>query len=706
MLIYAAASFVFFGRPLVGHFRDVSIGITDYSFFIWCLVWWPHAVTHHLNPFLTNVVWAPGPLNLTWSTGVALTSFLAWPLTAMFGPIAAFNVLCLMGPPLAAWTAFLLCRYVSGSFWPALLGGYVFGFSSFMLGHQFWGHTDLTMVFLVPLALYFVLLLYDGWITPRQLTIWLALLLSAQFMIAAEVFATMTVFGAMAIALYWSFTDHETRRRLARILIPIAAAYALSLCAIAPYLYYMFAFGHPAGPIWSPADSSADLLNFLIPTPVNELGLISYFVAVSRKFSANMIGEATAYLGIPLILVAAAFARRHWREPSGKLLIDLLVILSVLAMGPVLEFSGAPVAGLPGKAITFLPLLNKTLPGRFSMYIFLDLALIVSLWFATTTFGTAAKTVIAGAIVIFQLPNLSGAFWAKPIDTPKFFTDGLYAHYINRDDIVVVLPYGYRGNSMIWQAQSGMYFRMAGGSTGAVPAAFRAWPIFDALVDKVYLPDATAQLEAFMAAHDSTTLIIADNDPNRVQWDSLLSAARVAKVHVGGVSLYRFTDKQLEQHSSVTSSQLASQTALQVFGSLVDAAQTYLSRGGDPRALTPLQVGKMGLVPESWLTGHSAPLFPDVVASPSRTAADPDEPHFRAGVWLGVVRGDVVAVGLVGRYAALKAVIDKYGKFANNIYCPYPQDLLVTAKTPDPDRQTLLLMLFDRSRLAAAAKPS
>jgi hypothetical protein len=621
----------------------------------------------------------------------------------MFGPIAAFNVLCLIGPPLAAWTAFLLCRHLSGHFWSALLGGYIFGFSAFMLGHQIWGHTDLTTVFLVPLAVYLVVLRFHMRISARQLALWLALLLFAQFMIAVEVFATMAVFGAMATVLGWSFADGETRRRLARLVPPFGAAYALSLFAVSPYLYYMFAFGHPAGPIWSAADSSVDLLNFLIPTRVNELGLIPYFEEVSRHFCENMIGEATAYLGIPLILVTAVYTRLHWREPLGKLLIDSLVILCVLAMGPVLKLSGAVVAGLPGRILTLLPPLDKALPGRFSVYIFLDLALIASLWFATSTLGPSVKVAIAGAIVVFQLPNLSAAFWARPVDTPRFFIDGLYKRYIKPDDIIVILPYAYRSNNMIWQAQSRMYFRMAGGSTGAIPAEFRDWPIVDAFLNEVYLPDATAQLEAFMAGHDSTTLIISDEDPDREQWDSGLSAAAMVKVRVGGVSIFRFTSQELDKYRGVTATELGSGTALRVFDTLIDAAENYLARGGDPRALTPREVEKMKLLPDSWLTGHSQPLFPDVNANDTRTTEN-EEPHFRAGVWLGAVRGKFVGIGLVGRYAVLKAVMDRYSRFADKIYFPYPQDLLATSKTPNPERRTLLLMLFERSRLAAAAR--
>jgi hypothetical protein len=140
-----------------------------------------------------------------------------------------------------------------------------------------------------------------------------------------------------------------------------------------------------------------------------------------------------------------------------------------------------------------------------------------------------------------------------------------------------------------------------------------------------------------------------------------------------------------------------------VFDTLIDAAESYLARGGDPRGLTPQEVEKMKLLPDAWLTGYSRPLFPDANASDTRNTEN-GGPHFRAGVWLGVVRGNLVGIGLFGRYAALKPVMEKYSRFADKIYFPYPRDLVATSITPNPEQRTLLLMLFERSRLAAAAR--
>ena len=119
--IYLTFSLLVFGRELPGHFRDTYIGSgPDPTIAMWCLVWWPHALIHRLSPFLTKLIWAPTGTNLAWTTSVPLPSLVAWPLTSMVGPVAAFNVLCLMTLPLDAWAAFVLCRYICRAWWPSL----------------------------------------------------------------------------------------------------------------------------------------------------------------------------------------------------------------------------------------------------------------------------------------------------------------------------------------------------------------------------------------------------------------------------------------------------------------------------------------------------------------------------------------------------------------------------------------------------------
>ena len=106
-----------------------------------------------------------------------------------------------------------------------------------------------------------------------------------------------------------------------------------------------------------------------------------------------------------------------------------------------------------------------------------------------------------------MLPNLYASSWVTPVQMPKFFADGSYRNYLQKDEVVMILPFGNRGNSMLWQAATEMYFSLAGGYVGVpiIADEFARWPIVNALYWGNELPDAEAQLGPFLATTMSTT---------------------------------------------------------------------------------------------------------------------------------------------------------------------------------------------------------
>ena len=688
LLIYFALSLFFFGRSLAGHLSNAHLGTgPDPSVMIWMLVWWSHAIAHRLNVFMTHAIWAPSGFNLAWATCIPLAAWIALPLTRTFGPVVSYNLLCLLAPALASWTAFILCRYLTNSYWPALLGGYIFGFSSYMLG-QMYGNLPHLLVFPVPLAVYLVARKLAADIRTATFVMLLAMVLAMQFLLTIEIVATMTMFGAMALALAISFTSGDLRSRVLRLIGPILASYAIAIALLSPYLYYLFAFGFPHGPMWSLATFSGDLLNFVVPTNLNVLGHIGAFESISNNFAGN-IYEAAGYLGLPLILIAIIFARYHWREPLGKLLIDSLVIICVLSLGPLLHVAGKPSIGLPGKLLARLPILENALPARFMLYAFLDLSILTSIWLATSSAKTVSKYAIAVLAALFLMPNLSATSWSAPIDTPPFFLNGLYRNYLAPDETVVILPYGLRGNSLLWQAQTDIYFRMAGGYTGVMPPDFESWPIVDAMYAGAYLPDPENQLKAFLANHDVSAVIVSDNEKDA--WRPLLATLEVTPIDVGGVALYKIPPLNLAAYKGQTPLNLERQADSTRFDALIVAANKYLQRTGSLDGLTPHVADSLGLIPAGWLVGP--PLPPYYWSQGSELRRD-------KGLWLGPWRDGQASIGLEGSYAAIKPLIDKYRASASQIYFPYPDQF---SETSQKDGSALLVIVFDREQLSRAA---
>src|ERR1022692_2431372 len=72
--LYALLSVVLFGIPVIGHLGShiIAADQLDSSADIWFLAWWPHALLHGSNPFVTHAMFYPEGYNLTWATSMPL----------------------------------------------------------------------------------------------------------------------------------------------------------------------------------------------------------------------------------------------------------------------------------------------------------------------------------------------------------------------------------------------------------------------------------------------------------------------------------------------------------------------------------------------------------------------------------------------------------------------------------------------------------
>jgi len=677
---YLALATLFFGRALFEGLSSFVIGKTvDSGTYIWSLVWWPHAVAAGINPFIAKVVWAPLGVNLSWVAAIPLASFVAYPLTVSLGPVASYNLLVLLCPPLAAWSAFLLCRYISDSYWPSLLGGYIFGFSPYILHHIAIGHLNLLFVFPIPLAVCVVLLRLDDRITDTTFSAFLAGVLITQFLLATETFATLVVVGAIGILVFYAFAAHELRERIARLIKPVVIGLVLAVVLLAPYFYYTFVSGDPNKRVNSPAAFSVDVLNFFIPTAAVLMGSNHWLLRVSDTFTQS--SEPTGYLCLPLLIVLIWFGYRRWGEPTARALVAFVIITCVLSIGPRLHLAGHVGPGMPWKLATHLPLLNSALPARFMIYAYLALAVVVSLLANTRNMSAPWKYAGSALIVLLMLPNSSNEYWERANASPEFFTSGVFKQYLTRNETVVVLPYGMTGNSMLWQAESDMYYRMAGGYVSAnTPDAFVAWPITNYFLHRDAIPDAEDQLKAFLSTHDVHTVLVTDEA--WPFWKALMSTLASSLQHAGGVYICRVPAEELARYRTLTAIEMETRFDSARFDALLIGAQQYLANGGELAKVTPFALQSLRLLPFGWVSERDI-----------RT---------RSGLYVGPAADDGIAVGVTGSYEALKPTIERYRGYARGIYFPYP------GKLSGPPRgntfMRLLVIEFSRDGLANAAE--
>jgi hypothetical protein len=200
LLGYLALAVVLIGHSAIFRLDSECIcgGGADPMQYVWSIKWVPWAIGHGHNPFLTNAMWAPGPFDLAATGWTPLAALVAIPVTLTIGPLASYNLLILASPALAAFFAFRLCHYITGRVAPAVVGGFMFGFSSYVVG-QMIGHLHLTLVFFIPLAVEFVLRHLDGRSSRRRFVIEIAAVVVGQALLSTEVLFTALMFGAITL---------------------------------------------------------------------------------------------------------------------------------------------------------------------------------------------------------------------------------------------------------------------------------------------------------------------------------------------------------------------------------------------------------------------------------------------------------------------------------------------------------------------------
>jgi hypothetical protein len=681
-LAFLFLSIGLFGRTVIFNPSKMYIGNgPDPSQYMWALVWWPHALARGLNPFLVPVVWAPYEFNLAWFTSIPGPSLILWPLTTLFGPVVAYNLWFLLAPATAAWTGFFLCRYITRSFWPSMLGGYLFGFSSYVVG-QMAGHLDLVTVFPVPIAVLLVLLRLNKAISVRRFILALAGILTFQFLASPEIFATMAFFGTIAISLGAFVFRRREWRAVFAALAPISAAYLTTLVLLSPFLYYMLVPGEPANPLNSPLKFSTDLLNFVIPTSA-WLGAHS-FRAIAGRFGGNY-SENGAYLGLPLIWMICLFARSHWKQPIGKLLICSLVFIIIASLGPRLHIAGLTAGRLPWTFLQTLPLIDQALPARFVLYSFLVAAIMTAIYLDDTNLPGLAKVLMGLLAVLFLWP---AEMPVSKVDTPNFFVSGIYRQYIAAGDTVIILP---SGNSLLWQAQTDMHFKMAGAYMDPPPSQAQCWPDLSALQTGQTIPDFPDRLKSFLVAHDVKAIVA-----TRTAKDFRLPllATLGPPVEVSDVAFYRVTSEAPAAglYSSHTDSdQLKLETILKLrrYAELISAAEKYAPQHQRNEKLTPRE-------------GEGLKLSSPDRLSESLPGAFGRDPNGLDNPWFGRWGSSGIGVGLSGCRWVLESVIQNFAPYARKTYFPYP--FVYNLQSRESRNAGELLMVFSRSGLHDAAK--
>lgn len=544
LAIYTIIALLYFWWPIHTSPSTLAIGSAgpDVGQNYWYLMWWPYALSHGLNPFITYKIWYPFGYNLAWQTSLPGPSLLLYPISSATGIVMAYNILLVASFALTAWTTYILCYHFVRQVWASLIGGYLFGFSGFMVA-QGAGHIHLLILFAIPLSIYLYALRREGRIGRTRFMILEALPLLMLFLTSAEIFTFVAIFSYLAIALYWLFAKQE-RRQTFVLALELTGVFVLCAIVLSPYLYYM-AIGYTKGIEHSLDTFSGDVLGFVVPT--NLFFFFSNHVGALPLAGGNG-SEQDSYLGLPLALIMMIFAVKYWRQPIGKTLALLALIGIAFTLGPKITVAGVQIIKSPMYYIYKLPLIEKSLPIRWAMFVSLVGSIMAAVWIAHDVKRIPSKIILGVAMAIVLVPNIGTAPFVSTPPRPTFFTTSLHEQYIKPNDVVLILPMGFMGSDMAWQQAANFSFTLSAGYGGATPQPDNILPIYYMF----YTGDATPYvlksgnrivgntyvyyIEHYLSSHHVNDIVVAEDV--YAKWSPYLTFLHVAPLHVGGVWYY------------------------------------------------------------------------------------------------------------------------------------------------------------------------
>lgn len=537
LAIYATIWLVHFVPALLLHPSQPQLDQTsmDPNFFVWSLRWWPYALSHGINPLATKVIGAPAGFNLSWLTTVPAIALLAAPVTAIFGPIVTFNLLTAVAPPLAAWAAFVLCRRLTGRFWPAFAGGVVYGFSAYEMDHTVAGHLNLTFSLLLPLMAYLVLVWRDGKISARLFVSLLSLGLILQALIFLETFAGVTLFFAVGLPLSYWLADRSVRPMIARLSRNVGFAYIAVVVLLSPYFIYVMAHAPEGFALTSPRSNSLNLESLILPRPTRTFGIGWLRHASLRLPELTLAG----YVGIPLLLLVLGLALWSWERRLTRFLVIMFVFSVLVALGPDLTAGTLGAIPAPWALLWKVPLARSDFPVRFMVFGYLALAVMVATWLATPLKLTALRWLLAAAAVaavIVNIPHIAAAHPDARSRLPSFITSGEYRHYLTRGETILVIS--DRGNAgLLFQADTGFYFKIVGGFVNVAMTPHSDLPVW---VNALLNPTATRYQNAsyFLRQARVGAVLFEDRFPEP-QLLSAFDGLRLRSRVIGGMTLFQ-----------------------------------------------------------------------------------------------------------------------------------------------------------------------
>lgn len=420
--------------PLIFNFQNAIPGDGGDNFiYLWSQWWVGDSIVNFHSPFATGLLLHPLGANLVFS-GLALpNSIVAAILQIFFSPVVAFNLVFIAAAALAAFSMFLLLRYLFSSRLVAVFGGAVFAFNVFIF-QEMAGHFNYTNIYAIPLFILFFLKIFkeEGRLLRQAglagLFLTLAFYNDFYYTIGLLLFAFV---GAVHVF----FKDKQL---FFGRLKPLVLLFLVWLALGAPLLYLSIK-GNLSGNfalaklnqinLYTP-----DIRSFLIP-PGFQTIFGKYF---ENYYFSLRLHSSAVYLGFSLIILSLLgyfFGKKEDLLKNSKFWFLTASVFFFFSLGPFLFFDGyifnwdGVMFTIPLPYLVFyaLPFVSGILvPPRFIIFVYLALAVLGSFAVKKILCRLGKSWLLKIGLIflvtgLFLLEHLSIPISISPVSIPKFY---------------------------------------------------------------------------------------------------------------------------------------------------------------------------------------------------------------------------------------------------------------------------------------------
>jgi hypothetical protein len=540
LVFFTVLALLTIGRHAIWHPQTVCacVGTSDPGSYMWALGWWPYALAHGLNPFITLYQWSPTGVNVAQGASIPSAAILLAPVTALLGPIFSYNLLSIASCVLSAFTAYLLCRRLVKKELPSIAGGYLFGFSAYEFA-QLTGHLNLTLIFLIPVMVHVALRRANREISRRAYVLLLALLFVLQAGLSTELLAECLGFGAVLLIAARFLAPLPQRSRINSLVVETLIAGVLALMVASPFFYYaLFRGSFPKGAPDLSDLYGLDLLNLVFPTYATWLGHHD-FLSLGLTYNQSNVTEADGYLSVAILIAFIMWLLGEGRKRLlGRFLLIVVIISLLGALGSHLHVAGQQTVALPFNWVRTWPIFDDIVPSRIILFTLLAVSVGIAAWLAVPTGRTWARWIIVIVGIGLTFPNLISPLYGVAPSNPRFFSSNMYRRYLRRDETVLILPFGVNSMSSLWQAETGFYFLMPEGYVSVVvPPPFNTEPAVGQFVANT--PPPVPVFESFIHQYHVSHVVV--DTASVGPWPDALAQLGLHARSVGGVLLYDVT---------------------------------------------------------------------------------------------------------------------------------------------------------------------